>query len=332
MNAIVMKIDEYIGYKDNPIITAPAIDKLSAVADLPDDPLCGVTYSVILDWIKNHEVGIAKGGSTSRYALGVKIHYPTKKGDPVHLKCPMILVQITHPNCSKKQVRVEYNPAHMTEYGETYLDAMFTSMFGMEFYQFLFHCRFTRVDFCRNIVNRALEDYFIKSKWSKISQCVFNSEGKLETIYLGKCGGANIKAYDKTKQMHGQSSPHGTIRIEASCPINLSINELAKFPNPFERVVVYSTTCSNPPLGEAHWRAFQDSCHLRGISNAIKRQPVKHRSTLKKAIFSQPVSWWNITPDDWDWLLIDALDNAGLLNIPNSAPPLTFKQAFGEGA
>jgi hypothetical protein len=285
--------------------------------------------------LEENAPGVQKASGFNKYPLALKIYYPVT-GDLVHNKYPFILLQFTSKKASKPQIRFEYNPAHMTEAGEAYLDVIFILLVGMSFYEFLFHARFTRVDFCRNIAHRDVEDYLIRSKWSKVSQCFFDATGKLETINLGKSGGIQIIAYNKAKQLYGDAATYDMIRIEARCTINLNIYGLAKLLNPFDRVTVYSVACKKPPFGEAHWRAFQDSCRLRGVGNAIKKQPVKCHSALKKALSSLPVSWWSIEAGDayhaWDWHLTSALENAGLTNIPNVAPPLTLVNAAGMAA
>lgn len=316
--------------KDNPVITAPAIDKLSGVVDLKDVGMCGQAFSGILDWLQQGEVGVVKVSIAGKYALAVKIHYPVEE-PLVHTGCPFLLLQITSPKASKRQIRFEYNPARMTKAGEEYLADMLNELLGVDtFYEFLYHARFTRVDWCRNILLRDVEDYLFRAKWAKVSQSFFGASGKMETLNLGKSDNMQIIVYDKSKQLHGEAAEQGMIRVEARCKINMTILELAKMKNPFERVVIYSLHCQHPPYGTAHWRGFVDSCRFRGVTNALKRQPADHRPKLKKVLSDQPVWWWDILPDDWNWLLPAALEDAGLWQVPNSAPPLTM--AFHSGA
>ena len=308
---------------DNPIVLAPKIDKLTGVVNMKDKALCGMAYHGMIDWLKTYELGVVKVPVAGKYQLAVKIHFPDKEG-LIHSNGPSLLLQLTHPNSAKLQVRFEYNPAHINEAAEDHLDVMLMELMGLTFYEFLYHARFTRVDFCRDILLRNINDYLIQSKYSKMSQCFFNAAGKLETITLGKTGNNQITAYDKSKEMYGTGAEHSVIRIEARCRINLNIMGLAKFENPFSNLCVYSMLCKKPPFGTGHWRALQDSCRLRGVGNAIKNQPVEYRSKLKKVLSQQPVKWWDIADEDWSWLLSDALDNAGLTNIPDAAPPLSF--------
>lgn len=306
---------------DNPIVTAPSLDKLSGVVDLPDPVLNGNAFSQILHNLNDGELGWSKASSSAKYPLAVRIAYPEEKSF-IHKNCPSLLLQITHPKSSKRQARFEYNPFHMTEAGEEHLDIAFTELFGVGFYEFLYHARFTRIDVFRSILFRDMEDYLVNAKWKKTSQCFFGQDGRLETVTFGKSTYNQIVIYDKAKQLHGSSSPHGTIRVECRNRINVKIGGLTKMKNPFKNIRIYSLACKNPPFGQAHWRAFQDSCRLRGINNALKKQPVKSRSQIKKVLSQYPVPWWDISDEDWDFLLVSALENAGLMNIPKTAPAL----------
>lgn len=318
--------------KDNPIITSPQLDKLSAVVDLKDSELCGLAYNTALEWLETYEPGMVKASGSKMYPLALKVHYPVTGDMLVHLKCPHLLLQLTSSKASKPQARLEWNPHYITVDSEAYLDAIFMMLFGMTFYEFLSHARFTRADFCRNILLRDLEDYLVGVKWAKHSQCFFGGDGKLQSITFCKSGNNQILAYNKAKQLYGDDTAHSTVRIEARLRLNHTIQQLAVLPNPFERVKLYSIACKSPPYGVGHWKAFQDACRLRGITNAIKQQPVKYRKALRHFLSKYPVAWWDIEHDDWEWLLNDALDNAGLLQIPDNAPPLKLDYLAGVAA
>ncbi len=321
------KIKNIMG-EDDPLLTAPMIDKLSAVANFSNDGLNNIAFEVVIDWIEDHEPGIVKVPVSGKYQLAVKMHYPDKDG-LFHQGGPFLLLQLTHPKVGKQQARIEYNPVHLTPAGEDWLEEQFNQLLDMGFYEFLHHCRFTRVDWCRNIMFRSIEDYLICGKWKKVSQCYFSPEGSLQTINLGKSGNDQIVVYDKAAEKHGAAATHSTIRVEARCRINMTATELAGMKNPFKNVILYHIGCKNPPFGQGHWRAFQDACRLRGVRNAIKMQPVKDRPAIKKVLSTLPVSWWDISDDDWSWLQGEAYENAGLTNIPGLAPPLllNYQQA-----
>ena len=143
---------------DEPFVTAPHLDKLSAVVNTKDKALHGLAYNTALTWLETCELGMGKASGSVKYPLALKVHYPVT-GDMVHLKCPHLLLQFTSKKASVPQVRLEWNPTYITEDSELYLDPIFIELFGMTFYEFLFHARFTRADFCRNILWRELDDY-----------------------------------------------------------------------------------------------------------------------------------------------------------------------------
>lgn len=316
---------------DHPIITAPQIDKLSGVVDLKDAAYCGLVFSNIIDCLNEHEQGIVKTPVAGKYQLAVKILFPYKSG-LFHGGCSFLMLQITNPKISKRQVRFEYNPYHLTPQAEERLEDVFVMLFGMGFYEFLYHARFTKVDVCQNIHGQDIEEYLFRAKWSKTAHCFFGVDGKLETVTFSKSGNNQIQVYDKARQMHGMHAQHSTIRVEARCRINLTLGGLAAFKNPLSRLEIYSVECKNPPFGKAHWQGFQDSCRMRGISNALKKQPPTERKELKKILKDQPVPWWGMSDDDWEYLWAEALDNAGLSQIPDAAPPLTVAFHVGVAA
>jgi hypothetical protein len=328
MNKIKKNVD---AYTNHPVITAPQIDKLSGVVDLKDAAYCGLVFSNIIDCLNDHEPGIVKTPVAGKYALSVKIMFPSAEGF-YPSNSSFLLLQISSPKMSKPQVRFEYNPSHLTEKVEERLEDVYIMLFGMGFYQFLHHARFTKVDVCQNIHGTDIEDYLFRAKWSKVAQCFFGVDGKLETVTFSKSGNNQMLVYDKARQMHGPNVQHSTTRVEARCRINLTIGGLAVLKNPLSRLEIYSVECKNPPYGKAHWQGFQDSCRMRGITNALKKQPPTERKVLKKILKDQPVPWWGISDDDWEWLWTDALDSAGLLQIPDTAPPLTIAFHVGMAA
>lgn len=327
MNNLTKQNTKKMPLSDNPVITAPHIDKLSCVVDLVDPGLCGMAFNGILSWLEDKEIGIVKVAAIGKYQLAVLMRYP-EHGDLIHGNCPHVLLQITNPKVSKRQLRIEYNPAHVTEASEEHLDGMFQEMIGLRFYELLGHARFTRVDVCREILLRSVEDYLFRCSYFKHSHSHFGKDGQLETITFGK-GGNQFVVYDKAKQLYGPAAEHGTIRIEARCRINMSLPQLVNLVNPFDRIFVHSLLCPNPPFGTAHWRAFQDSCRLRGINNAIKHQPFEHRAKLKKVLSQLPVAWWRIEESDWEQRWEEAFEDARLTEIPSYPPPLNLAYLVG---
>ena len=328
MNNLTKKKTNKKPMSDNPMITAPHIDKLSCVVDLVDPGLCGLAFGTMLDWVKAQSIEVVKVAVTGKYQLAVLLRYPQVQDQLIHGNSSHILLQITNPKVSKRQLRIEYNPANITEAAEDYLNVMFLELVGMGFYDLLGHARYTRVDVAREILLRSLEDYLFSCSYFKYSQCHFGKDGKLGTVTFGK-GGNQINIYDKAKQLYGLAADHSIIRIEARCRINLTLAQLAHFENPLDRVKIHSLLCKQPPFGTGFWRAFQDSCRLRGVNNAVKIQPKENQIKLKKVLSFLPVAWWRIEEADWKLRWEEAFEDAGLSQVSANPPPLVLAHLAG---
>lgn len=328
MNNLTKKMPNNTLQSDNPVITAPHIDKLSCVVDLVDPSLCGQAYSTMLEWVEAQTIEVVKVAVTGKYQLAVLLRYPQVEDQLIHGNSPHVLLQITSKKVSKRQLRIEYNPAHITEAAEEYLNVMFQEMIGMGLYDLLGHARFTRIDVAREILLRSIEDYLFSCSYFKYSHCHFGKDGKLGTVTFGK-GSNQINVYDKAKELYGSAAEYGIIRVEARCRINMTLSQLAHFENPLARVKVHSLLCKNPPFGMGYWRAFQDSCRLRGVNNAVKNQPKDYQTQLKKVLSNLPVAWWRIEQDDWVLRWEEAFEDAGLTQIPSCPPPLILTYLAG---
>jgi hypothetical protein len=327
-----MKKSKHTPHEDHPIILAPKIDKLSGVVNLPNQELGQQAFSTLLEWSEDPQEPVTKVGAKGKYSLAVLLHYPNTES-LVDGNSHFIHIQIINTKAGASQIRFDYNPSYISEVAEDYLDTYFTALVGASFYQFLHHATFTRVDWCRTIPNRDMEDYLVSMKWQKHSLAHFTPQtGKIGSLTFGKSSGNQLQVYNKAKQLYGEVATHNSIRLEARVRMRGGILGLATMPNPFRHTSLYSVHCPQPPYGEAHWRGFVDSCRLRGIPHAIKMQPASHRAKLKQALSAKPVSWWHMTDEAWEYYSTAALEDAGLTQIPNYAPPLTMKNAVGEAA
>ena len=314
--------------KDKAEITPVTIDKAANVTNVPDPKYFSQVFSGFLGACQSAQLGYVRKPGNQKYPLSVMVHCPDEKGI-VHQKSPAVFIQLTSPKMAKKQVRFEFNPAKLSKSALEYLDDELYSMSGLTFYEWLHHGYFTRLDLCRDILDRNINDYFIHSKWSKVVSTYSGCDGKQQTINLGKAGNNQITAYDKALELYGDEGDTEMFRVEAKCNLYLRHDEFHKFKNPFDKVGIFKTHSDNPPLGIAHWRAFQDSIRLRGIANAIKRQPLEHRVKLRKAITNHPVTWWKIIPIVWSHYWNEAVEKAGLDQIPKLAPPLSYAYHMG---
>jgi hypothetical protein len=91
-----------------PIKSNVAIDKLSAVVDLPDDKLCGQMFSELIHLSEDPNEPIVRARATNRYPMCVKIFYPGADKHNEH--APHLYMQLTSSKAADKQVRFEWNP------------------------------------------------------------------------------------------------------------------------------------------------------------------------------------------------------------------------------
>lgn len=339
LNSKYKQVDENIGKSEVnsfPFITPPHIDKLAGVVELHDQKLCKHAFGAMISTL-NETPCVHTTKTTRGYAKSILIHYPNAT-DPklVHKKCPTLLLELTHWQNSNRSVRFEYNPSHMSEAGEDYLDGIIQGMFAVPFYSLLHYARFTRVDVCRDIHGRSIMDMLIGVKWSKTSQSYvamqnsFAGNGQLQSITFGKGSGNQTIAYDKAAELNDGTKELTRIEVHHKC--SRTFAELYKLPNVFERVQVYSLDCKGLGIDKGYWKNFQDACRLRGANNAIRNQPVAKRAPFKKALSKKAEPWWDIVDSEWPKLLAEAIVAARLDNIPDYAEPLSYQFHIGQAA
>ncbi len=326
----------------HPACSVPVIDKLSVVVDMPDAKLHGMLINGILDYLRDKDPAFIRGWS-NRYSVSVKIMCPDTE-EKIHAKSPSVLLQITKVESPNRHIRLEFNPANLfvpwnsippTAYNdaiEDHLDMIFMGGMGVTFFQLLYHARVTRCDVYRHIAASDLGNFLFRVKYMRTSQSFVGVSGNLETLYFGSSDGNQFSIYDKAahnkhlKKQKGHQTAAGCVRVEARLKnMNINLRDIGALPNPFDRVGVYSLENKKPPFGKPHWIAWLDSCRLNGVNNAIKKQPNVCHYKLKKAISALTVPWWKMEQDVWDYHWTNALEDAWLNRIPNSAPPLSFK-------
>lgn len=331
---------------DRPFLSPPRIDGIRIVIDVPDPEFHGLIASEILNNLKTGEFSKVKTLIKS-YPIAANIPCPDAYGE-LSPKNPCICIMATPKDAEHRHILLMFNPekllmrdangkdARKAAADETlieHLDQTFVFLCGMGFFDFIAHGRVTRLDVFRQIAPRNPDDYMFKVKYARSSQSVFGSDGKLETLYFGKRASNQVAIYDKAREMHGKSTANEITRIEYRLkPDNTRVQDLWQVGNPFKKITVHSLKCDNPPFGTAHWTAFQDACRFRGVAKAIAQQPKTHRHKLKQAVSTLPVSWWDMSDEDWFKYWHGALEDCRLNLIPDYAPPLTMADTVGMAA
>ena len=309
----------------------PQIDKLSMVV-YPDKALHGVAYATVLELLEQKEKAYANAKRSARYPLAVKLLLPLAEYD-AGTKPPHLLLQFTSKKTEKPQIRLEYNPAYVSDAAKELLDVEMTSLLGVTFSELLHHAKITRIDWCIDLYGVHIEEYLYRATWWKAVQIFCGTEtGRLQSMTYGKSSGNQALIYDKATELFGTDTAQQITRIEIRNRTGCEAKQLAKAKYPFKRLQLYPTHCKLWPFSKAHYHAFRDSCHLRGIKNAIKMQPANTHKKIAKALSDAPASWWEKIPEQWEYFLHNALTQAGLANIPTSAPPLELDFLTGNAA
>ena len=308
----------------------PIIDKLSCVIDIDDKKLVSQCIHEIINYFEENSPDVIKTKVKGNYGISARIPYPDDDGviDPAGKH---VLFQVKNPKtAAKSQIRIEYNPFYISDIAEAHLDVIILGLIGVTFYELIGYSKVTRVDVYKTIMGHSPMDFLFHGKWKKNAQAHWSCKNGLETLYLGNSTGNQFVIYNKSIQDGSQEAIGDTIRIECRIKVNLPIKQLASMPCPFDRLSIVSMACKKPPLGTAHWRAFQDSCRMRGIPLAVKHQPADVRSKINAALKSNKVAWWPGKDCGWakDWQL--SLAKAGLNKIPAYLPKLICSELIGK--
>ena len=316
-------------HKFQPYVSAPVVDKLAGTVKLQDQKYCSSVYSRFIDEsqdVDNPNVVRTKTGALG--GIAIKVFFPAP--GIVTTGKPFVLLELTHHSKPERRLRFDYNPGHLTEESLVVLDHEFNGLFGVTFYELLWHAKFTKIDWHRNVMGIDLDDYLFQVMWSKKSSCTWTPpNGKPETLTFGESSGNQLQIYNKAKHLHGEAVTHHVTRIEAKQRIYYGIGSLLLMANPFANTTIISLACENPPISAGYLLALQDACRLRGITNALKQQPADVRQKMKKYFKEKEVGWWQMTKEEWSIACLEGLIKAGLNNIPEYAPPLSYSHLLG---
>jgi hypothetical protein len=221
-------------------------------------------------------------------------------------------------------------PARMNNDAHEAVDFYLSMISGYSFYEMLYHARFTRVDSCVDVPGVGVEDVLARCKYAQYSHCDFGKGGELQTLTFGKSGGSQTLIYDKSAEA-GLAAK--TLRVESRrASQKLTTANLKAYKNPFAKLDLYHLKTSNPPISDGYMKAFQDACRIRGITNALKKQPKELQAKLKKCVTEHPAEWWQLSEQEWQTEWASAMKDAGLNRIPHYVPSISFLGATGNVA
>lgn len=309
------------------IITTPKIDKISAVVDISGKSYGKIIKQSMWDELKDTNSGFVNTFFKGAYSTSAKIFCPDENGE-IDMKEHHLLVQISTKY--KPHMRIEYNPSKINDKMYEHLQISFLNITGQTFFEILSHCRVTRLDVCCDALDVTPEDYMVKVKYSRHSQCVFGKDGTLETIYFGRAKNTQYTIYKKSAQEYPDAEGPNVMRIECRLRKSMSIHQLPLIDNPFERIELYNLKpIKMPNIHVGHFKAFTDSVRFRGSPTAaLKLQPNDVRNKLKYCLKNNAAPEWkpkNLWGSHW----LKTLDECRLLKLPK-AMPFTLKTATGD--
>lgn len=322
---------------DNPFLTAPSLDRVAAVIRIKEPKLVMQFKHEVLSELEAHNSDVKQIKAVKTYDLAVQLVCPDVQG-VFHKDGPSISIMV-QTDSANPHVRLEWNPNKV--FGPLvaqpisndhngpleFIDMYFLGWIGMSFFEFVSHGHVTQIDFCREILHRAPDDYLFRRKGAQTSRTFENGKG-VESLYLGKRTGSHTCIYNKALE---QGKEGKSVRVECKVrfPKALPIQNLWKLPDPFKPVEVFSLYCPEPPVEKGYWAAFLNSCRLRGVSKAIAAQPVKMQAKFRKCLSENVAPWWRLSEEDWSICLDDALDNALFGKLVDNPPLLSVEKLVG---
>jgi hypothetical protein len=270
-----------------PILLVPIIDKLSITLTIPPGDLEDIhkaVYTAYNDTAVFQSVTKLKGFKSARMiairgsAERVHFCFGSKTGEPPH-------------------ARLEFNPGKLGKDGLEWLHATLMTMMDGGWEYVLNHGRITRVDVAVDIPKSRMHQFLLMPAQGLATTCIYNGNGKLKTVYVGKKDGNQTVLYSKSAEQAVKEIylPVPTVRLERKLRNpQMALKELLSLKNPFAALKLISTM---PPAPEtpAHWSwpLFLDAVAQRGLVAALLLLPEKRRTIYRKHLEQHQVDWWD---------------------------------------
>lgn len=305
---------------DLPVVSLPKIDKITIVFDLPDaqhqQNILGYTWD-----LKHYPVGGLKPGAYKGYKGAISFTGLNKDGStPTNA----ILLQFgPKKNPTAAFCRIEFNPSKVTNAQLAALRKFLFNDLSIDLPGALAAAWITRLDICCDVSGVTMEEFHATAARKRFTMMGFGTDGRIETAYLGKMSGAQVKIYDKAKEA---GLDEAVTRIEVSLKKRLMFKELTSVKNPFLNVLLYDLSFASDSADNDFHSCFRDSCRQRGIKNALKRLNTGNRKALSKLVKGTKAAWWApeiAWPERWQC----AVETAGLLPEQALVKEFSYGQA-----
>lgn len=274
----------------------PFIDKISIVLDISEDDDPYAVYGYVFAALADKTVFRPAQGCWGPYRTARRVALSSV----ADLK-KLPLLQYACDPLTKKALgfRTEFSPVDLGPAGLEEYHATLMTLMHDGWLSFLQHGRMTKLEVSVDLPGVQVEAFHALPHQGTTSKA-WKTDGKLETMVLGKSGGNQTRVYsrDKKRIAKGQNwTGPPTTRVERILRFQPArpLTSLAQLANPFTHISAVLNV-PEPPPGEAKpyiWSLFRDSVNMRGLTAALKLLPVEKRTMYRKWLDQHPTSFWD---------------------------------------
>jgi hypothetical protein len=256
------------------------------------------------------EIGI-RPGARGRYKVGIRIYQQSKSGTGSSSWGDAYMLLQAAPHAPAAHfLRIEWNPAKFGPGAFGRLSEIFElAIIELDAQQIVATAHVTRLDLAIDLKGVTVDNFHWDTARKRTRAIYVNRDGDLGTLYAGRKRQNCVVVYDKRhEQKLPLSSPPWT-RVETRIKPQHPVKDLANLSNPFEAISVHDVLGAALPLPASDARAFLDSCHKRGLRNALQKRSSNDRPLFRQLIKEASVKWWQPTAlwAAWEKSLLAAL-------------------------
>lgn len=276
----------------------PFIDKISIMVSPPDEEEAHEIYNQIILQMDDPELFASGAKKKGKFNFAKRIPLASTDNRPLFQ---------SHLDKSAKaamSIRLEFNPRKLGLEGVEELHSKLTCLMDGGWGYVLQHGKITRLDVAVDLPGIRPGAFSVLPKQGA-TQRVFEVNGQLETLILGKKNGHQTIVYNKKKQRLAKKQQWdgpSTTRVERRlCPPQVAtFTDLSQLPNPFLALMLVEMP--GPPEGEKPWiwELFKDAVAVRHLQPALALLPearrTKYRAHLKQhahAMWDADAIWKN---------------------------------------
>lgn len=276
----------------------PFIDRISIVARVLDDKeeANAIYGNCFVQFKDNEDFKSTKGGVWGPYKTARRVVLPSIADAK---KWPLLQFAFNKEAQLALEFRTEFSPVDLGPQGINEFHAQLMSLLPNGWGYFVANGRVTMIEVTIDLPNVPV-DHFHMLPQQVTTAMTWKTNGKLETLVLGKANGNQTKVYDRGKKRKakgqgwvGPTTTRVERRMRPQPPLALA--KLGNLPNPFASLqLVVPQTAQPPDEAKSYiWEMFLDSVTVRGLTSASKLLPEEKRTTYRKWLLKHPIPWWD---------------------------------------